>query len=148
MTDEFENALRRVRAQLAAKTTKCAQLEVEIAQLQATEIALKNALGQQLQAEIAWTNLVRTVINQAAGRPMTAVQVRDTLRSWGYDFEGIKNPLAFFNTILQRLWAQGELVRSDTGRPFRFHKKDSYGSVTNPLEKTLGEMLNPGWKKK
>jgi hypothetical protein len=48
--------------------------------------------------------------------------VRDTLANWGYDFAGIKNPLAFFNTILQRLAAQGEIVRSDTGRPFRFSR--------------------------
>jgi hypothetical protein len=33
----------------------------------------------------------------------------------------MKNPLAFFNTILQRLTEQGDLIRSDKGRPFRFH---------------------------
>jgi hypothetical protein len=49
-------------------------------------------------------------------------KVRDTLGNWGYDFAGIKNPLAFFNTILQRLAEQGEIVRSDTGRPFRFSR--------------------------
>ncbi|MGC1434959.1 MAG: hypothetical protein WA847_03610 [Terriglobales bacterium] len=147
MTDEFQKALLQVRAQIAAKRTRRDLLDAEIAQLRATEIGLKNALGQQLRAEIAWTDLVRTVINQAAGQPTTAVQVRDTLKSWGYTFEGIANPLAFFNTILQRLTTQGELVRSDSGRPFKFHNA-FYDDVPNPFGQNLGEMLNPGWKKK
>jgi hypothetical protein len=119
MTRNMENALREVRAQIALKSRTRDQLNADIAQLQATEIGLRNALGQQVKAELAWTDLVRTVIN-ASREPMTAVDVRDTLASWGYNFAGMKNPLAFFNTILQRLAEQGEVVRSDTGRPFKF----------------------------
>jgi hypothetical protein len=120
MTDELEKALFQIRTKIAAQSTKRDLLDAEIAQLRATEIGLKHALGQQLRTEIAWTDLVRTVINQGAGQPMTAVQVRDTLKSWGYTFEGIANPLAFVNTILQRLSSQGEITRSDTGKPFTF----------------------------
>lgn len=147
MANELQKALLQVRAQIAAKRTRRDLLDAEIAQLRATEIGLKNALGQHLRAEIAWTDLVRTVINQAAGQPMTAVQVRDTLKSWGYTLEGIANPLAFFNTVLQRLTTQGELARSDSGRPFKFHNA-FYHDVPNPFGQNLGEMLNPGWKKK
>src|SRR5271170_7110166 len=125
MTHELERALQQVRMQIAAKASLCERLESDIAQLRATEIGIQNALGQQVQAEIAWTKLVRTVINQAAGRAMSAVEVRDTLTSWGYTFSGIKNPLAFFNTILQRLADQNEVVRSDTGRPFRFRRPNT-----------------------
>jgi hypothetical protein len=125
MTHELEKALQVVRVRIAQKTSQREQLEAEIAQLQATEIGIQNALGQQAQAEIAWTNLVRTVINQASGQAMSAVEVRESLASWGYTFLGIKNPLAFFNTILQRLADQGEIVRSDTGRPFKFWKPNT-----------------------
>jgi hypothetical protein len=121
MTDTFLKALQKVRQQIASKTQQRNQIDAEIAQLRATEIGLQNALGQQEQAEIAWTNLVRTVIfNYAGQQPMSAVQVRDTLQSWGYTFDGISNPLAFFNNILERLWKQGEIQRTDVGRPFKF----------------------------
>jgi len=129
MSRELEKALHQVRMQIALKTSQRERLEAEIAQLRATEIGIQNTLGQQVQAEIAWTHLVRTVINQAAGQPMSAVEVRDTLASWGYTFSGIKNPLAFFNTILQRLAGQDEVVRSDTGRPFRFRRPNTVSSV-------------------
>ena len=127
MTDALQKALQEIRAKIAQKTHHRDQLNAELAQLQATEIGLQNALGQQIQAEIAWTDLVRTVINQSAGRPMSAVEVRDTLASWGYNFTGMNNPLAFFNTVLQRLFAQGEIRRSDTGRPFRFSRANTGG---------------------
>lgn len=120
MTDSLQKALNDIRVKIEVKSRQRAQLDAEIAQLQATEIGLQNALGLHLQAEIAWTNLVRTVINHSASKAMSAVEVRDTLASWGYNFSGIQNPLAFFNTILQRLWQQGELVRTDVGRPYRF----------------------------
>jgi hypothetical protein len=125
MTRELEKALRVVRVRIAQRMSERERLDAEIAQLQATEIGIQNALGQQVQAEIAWTNLVRTVINQAAGQAMSAVEVRDTLANWGYTFSGIRNPLAFFNTILQRLADQGEIVRSETGRPFRFWRPNT-----------------------
>jgi hypothetical protein len=121
LTDVLQSALHEVRTKIASKTQQRDRLNAEIAQLQATEIGLQNALGQQIQAEIAWTNLVRTVIH-STGMAMRAVEVRDTLGNWGYNFAGIKNPLAFFNTILQRLAEQGEIIRSDTGRPFRFSR--------------------------
>jgi hypothetical protein len=121
MTDVLQHALHEVRTKIASKTQQRDRLNAEIAQLRATEIGLQNALGQQIQAEVAWTNLVRTVIH-SAGMALSAVEVRDTLGNWGYEFAGIKNPLAFFNTILQRLAEQGEIIRSDTGRPFRFSR--------------------------
>jgi hypothetical protein len=120
MTNTFEKALEEVRARIAMLLHQRDQLNAEIARMQATEIGLRNVIGQQIQAEIAWTDVVRSVVNLSRGRPMSAVEVRDTLAAWGYKFEGIKNPLAFFNNILQRLSDQGELVRSDSGRPFRF----------------------------
>lgn len=123
MTRELQAALQQVRAQIAMKTRKRDELDTQIAQLRATEIGIQNALGQQIQADIAWTDLVRTVLNSAV-QSMSAVEVRDTLAGWGYDLSGMKNPLAFINTILQRLFEQGEIVRTDTGRPFRFQSRN------------------------
>ena len=120
MTQELQKALEYVKGQIASKLQKRAQLDAEIAQLQATEIGLRNALGQQIKAEIAWTDLVRAVLNSSPGQSMSAVEVRNVLAAWGYDFKGIQNPLAFINTILQRLSDRGEIVRSAKGRPFRF----------------------------
>lgn len=121
MTQELQKALEYVKGQIASKLQKRAQLDAEIAQLQATEIGLQNALGQQTRAEIAWTDLVRAVLNSSLGQSLSAVEVRNALAAWGYDFKGIQNPLAFVNTILQRLADRGEIIRSAKGRPFRFH---------------------------
>src|SRR5438876_12314528 len=107
MTQAFYEALQQVRTRIAAKTRQRDQLNAEIVQLQATEIGLRNALGQQVQAEIAWTELVLAVLNSYPGQFLSAVQIRETLVSWGYNFAGINNPLAFINTCVQRLADQG-----------------------------------------
>jgi len=120
MTEALQNALREVRAKIDQKSHQREQLNVEIAQLQAAEIGLQNALGQQVQAEIAWTNLVLAALNKYPGRPMTAAEIRDELVSWGYNFAEIRNPLALINTCVQRLAEQGRVIRSERGRPFRF----------------------------
>lgn len=120
MTQAFEHALRQIQEQIQKKIRERSQLDTEIAQLQATEIGLQNALGQQVRMEIAWTNLALAALNKYPGRPMTAVEIRDELISWGYNFEGVHNPLAFINTCVQRLAEQGRVIRSERGRPFRF----------------------------
>lgn len=120
VTEAFEEALRQARKQIEVKTRQRDMLNAEIAQLQATQIGLQNALGQQVQAEIAWTNLALAVLNSHPGQAMSAVEIRDTLQTWGYNFTGINNPLAFINTCLQRLASRGQVIRTPVGRPFRF----------------------------
>lgn len=120
MVDTLQKALLQVQSQIAAKTRLRDSLNAEIAQLQATAIGLQNALGQQIQAVTAWTELIRTVVYNSPNQPMSAVEVRDTLQTWGYNLAELKNPLAFVNTCLQRLANRGEIIRSETGRPFRF----------------------------
>jgi hypothetical protein len=120
VTDTLQKALQEVQKQIAMKAQVRDRLSAEIVQLQATEIGLRNALGQQVQAEIAWTELVLAVLNSYPGKFLSAVQIRDTLVSWGYNFAGINNPLAFINTCVQRLAEQGRVTRTPTGRPFRF----------------------------
>jgi hypothetical protein len=120
MTNDLQKGLAAIRSRKAAKIRQRDQLNVEIAQLDATERGFLGALGEQMEAEIAWTDLVRTVIRQFGGTPVSALEVRDTLKSWGYSFTGMANPLAFFNNILQRLHAQHEVQRTGIGRPFRF----------------------------
>jgi len=119
MTQAFEQALHQIEEEIKKVTRARAQLDVKLAQLSATKIGLQNALGQQVQAEIAWTNLVLAALNKYPGRPMTAVEIRDELVSWGYNFEGVNNPLAFINTCVQRLVEQGRAIRN-AGKPFRF----------------------------
>ena len=120
VTKALQNALREVQELIEAKTRQRDQLHAEIVQLQATEIGLQRALGQQVQAEIAWTELVLAVLNKNPGQPMSAVEIREVLQTWGYSFAQINNPLAFLNTCLQRLAHQGRTLRSQQGRPFRF----------------------------
>jgi hypothetical protein len=120
VTQALQNALHEVQESIKVKTRQRDQLNAEIAQLQATRIGLQRALGQQVQAEIAWTELVLAVLNKNPGQPMSAVQIREVLQSWGYSFAQIQNPLAFLNTCLQRLAQHGRVARSEQGRPFRF----------------------------
>ena len=121
MTEILQKALQEVDAQIVRKIEQRNQLDVEIAQLQATKIGLQNALGQQIQAETAWTELVLAALKSyPAGQQVTASEIRNTLQSWGYSFEGVDNPLAFINTVLRRLVDRRVIERSKTGRPFRF----------------------------
>ena len=123
MTETIHKALLQVQKQIEAKKQLRDRLNTEIVQLQATEIGLKNALGQQVQAQTAWTDLCLAVLNNFPNQKMSAVEVRNVLESWGYTFTGINNPLAFINTCLQRLADRGQIVRSQVGRPFRFGRK-------------------------
>jgi hypothetical protein len=120
VTKTLQNALQEVQKLIEVKTRQRDQLQAEIVQLQATQIGLQRALGQHVQAEIAWTELVLAVLNKNPGQPMTAVEIREVLQSWGYSFAEIHNPLAFLNTCMQRLAQQGRIIRSEQGRPFRF----------------------------
>lgn len=120
MVDALQAALRQIQEKKQNLIRQRARLDVEIAQVEATEIGLQNSLGQRVQAEIAWTNLVFAAVSKYPGRPMTAVEIRDELMSWGYNFQGVSNPLALINTCVQRLAKQGRVIRSERGRPFRF----------------------------
>src|SRR5579863_1735750 len=120
MVDALQIALRQIQEKKQRLIRERARLDAEIAQTEATEIGLQNSLGQHVQAEIAWTNLVLAAVNKYPGRPMTAVEIRDELISWGYNFQGVSNPLALINTCAQRLSEQGRIFRSERGRPFRF----------------------------
>ncbi|HEY0701474.1 MAG TPA: hypothetical protein VGD60_01790 [Candidatus Acidoferrales bacterium] len=126
MTEAYQKALREVQRQIEGKIRQRDKLSAEIVQLQATQIGLQNALGQQVQAETQWTELVSAVINNNLGQPMSAVEVRNTLQQWGYTFAGVNNPLAFINTCLQRLAQRRVIVRVGE-RPTRFDRAISSG---------------------
>src|SRR5258708_36116633 len=103
MTAAFQKALHEVQKQITQKIRMRDQLNAEIVQLQATQIGLQRALGQQVHAEMAWTDLVLAVLNSQPGQSMGAVKVRDALQSWGYSFAARNNPLTLSNTCLERL---------------------------------------------
>lgn len=120
MTDALQEALRQIQAQIAEAVQQRDRLNIRIVQLQGTELGLKNALGLQQQAETAWTELVLAALNSQPGQAMSAVEIRDVLNGWGYMFQGIRNPLGFINTCLQRMAERGLIRRSPRGRPFKF----------------------------
>jgi hypothetical protein len=127
MTEAYQKALREVQRQIEIKVRQRDKLNAEIVQLQAAQIGLQNALGQQIQAETQWTELVLAVINNNPGQAMSAVEVRNMLQQWGYTFAGVNNPLAFINTCLQRIADRGLITRTPTGRPFRFGRTNAGG---------------------
>ena len=121
MKEILERALQEVDAQIAQKIEQRNKLDIEIVQLRGTRLGLQNAIGQQIQSETAWTELVLAALKSyPAGQQLTASEIRDRLQTWGYTFEGIQNPLAFINTVLKRLVDRAVIVRTKTGRPFRF----------------------------
>ncbi|SPJ13949.1 hypothetical protein SBDP2_1200003 [Syntrophobacter sp. SbD2] len=121
MEEILQEALQEVDAQIAQKTEQRNKLDIEIVQLRGTRIGLQNAIGQQIQSEMAWTDLVLAALNSyPAGQQLTASEIRDRLQTWGYTFQGIQNPLAFINTVLRRLVDRAVITRSQAGRPFRF----------------------------
>lgn len=102
------------RAALAAAIAEYEQLGAErrriddrLAQLSQTIGTLNKLLGYQPTVPLGLTDGIRIVMR--AGVPMTPIEVRDRLKSIGFDVSKYVNDLAAVHTILKRLNDNGEL---------------------------------------
>jgi bifunctional DNA-binding transcriptional regulator/antitoxin component of YhaV-PrlF toxin-antitoxin module len=102
------------RAALAAAIREYETLGVErrriddrLAQLSQTIGTLNKLLGYEPTVPIGLTDAIRLVMR--GGMPLTPIEVRDRLKSIGFDVSKYVNDLAAVHTILKRLNDSGEL---------------------------------------
>ncbi|MEZ5320227.1 MAG: hypothetical protein R2752_22685 [Vicinamibacterales bacterium] len=91
-----------------------AALETRIAQLRQTIGTLTKLCGYEPTVPWGLTDACRTAL-RCAGKPLTAVEVRDRLAGTGFDLDRYANALAAVHTVLKRLEQSGEaaLVPAD-----------------------------------
>lgn len=100
---------REYRAALDAATREYEGLLAERARLDARLAQLTQTIGSlmrlcHLQPTVSWglTDAVRAAL-QAAGHPLTAIEIRDQLAAMGFDLSRYANDLAAIHTVLKRL---------------------------------------------
>jgi hypothetical protein len=105
--DDYRKALDAAVREYERAMAERAALETRIAQLHQTIGTLTKLCGFTPTVPFGLTDACRVAL-RGAGRPMTAVDVRDRLHATGYDLEKYANPLAAIHTVLKRLHAAGE----------------------------------------
>ncbi len=100
----FEAATREMETLLQQR----ADLEQRILHLRQTLVTLSRLCGYTPTVSWGMSDGIRFLLKRA-GRPMTAVDIRDELSSWGFDLSKYANDLSVIHTTLKRLHKAGEL---------------------------------------
>lgn len=87
-------------------------LDDRIAQLRQTIATLTKLCGFTPTVPLGLTDACRLVLRNA-GKPMTAVDVRERLTTIGFDHEKYANGLAAIHTVLKRLEESGEAALAE-----------------------------------
>ena len=87
-------------------------LDDRIAQLRQTIATLTRLCGFTPTVPLGLTDACRLVLRNA-GKPMTAVDVRERLTTIGFDHEKYANGLAAIHTVLKRLEESGEAALAE-----------------------------------
>lgn len=104
----LEAAIREYEKAVADRTA----LDARISQLHQTIGTLTKLCGFTPTVPFGLTDACRLVLRNA-GKPMTAVQVRERLDSIGFDVEKYANSLAAIHTVLKRLTEHGEAALAE-----------------------------------
>jgi len=70
-------------------------------------------LAEMVAGPPGFTDSVRNILRDVPSQALTAKEVRDLLRSAGFDLSSYTNPLASIHTILKRLAERGEAEVSE-----------------------------------
>ena len=107
VTDEYRRALDAATREYEVLLAERTRIDARIGQLAQTIGSLMRLC--HLQPTVSWglTDACRSVL-QAAGHPLTAIEVRDQLQAMGFDVARYANDLAAIHTVLKRLTDGGE----------------------------------------
>jgi hypothetical protein len=105
--DDYRRALDAAVKDYERTTADRAALDARIAQLHETIRTLTKLCGFTPTVPFGLTDACRLVLRNA-GKPLTAVQVRERLTAIGFDHEKYANGLAAIHTVLKRLQESGE----------------------------------------
>jgi hypothetical protein len=118
VTDDYRRAFDTAVREYERAIADRAALDTRIAQLQHTIGTLAKLCGYEATVPLGLTDACRMVLRNAT-RPLTAVEVRERLRSTGFDLERYANHLASIHTVLKRMTEGGEASSSDTDETSR-----------------------------
>jgi hypothetical protein len=105
--DDYRRALEAALREYEDVGQQRAILDRRLAELHRTISSLTRLCGLTPTVSLGLTDGCRMVL-KAAGRPLTAVEVRDELAAWGFDVSKYANDLASIHTVLKRLDQAGE----------------------------------------
>jgi uncharacterized protein (UPF0335 family) len=117
--EQAQAELRRMVARHAELESEQAELERDIARL-TQDIAQLHEICGEIPKDTGVAKLTTSVKNwglteairvvmKAADRPLSAIDVRDRLKSMGFDVKQYQNDMATINLTLERLSKQGEI---------------------------------------
>src|SRR5262245_40063609 len=116
-TDEYKLALEAASREYEQLAQQRADIDRRLAQLAQTIGSLTRLCGYTPTTAVGLTDGCRMVL-RAAGRPLTALEVRDMLAGLGLDMSKYANDLSVIHTTLKRLNEAGEtrFVQQQSGK--------------------------------
>lgn len=109
MSDDYRKALDAACREYEQVAAEHARLETRLGQLKQTIGTLNKLCGFEPTVPWSLTDACRVIL-RSAGRPMTAIDVRNSLDAAGLDFTRYSNALAAIHTVLKRLAESGQVV--------------------------------------
>ena len=110
--DDYRRALEAAVREYEALIARHAELDARIAQLQHSIAALTKLCGYEPTVPFGLTDACRLVLRNADA-PLTALEIRDRLKTIGVDLDKYSNPLASIHTVLKRMHESGELKEGE-----------------------------------
>jgi hypothetical protein len=107
-TDQYRLALETASREYQQLAQQRADLDRRLAQLAQTIGSLNKLCGFTPTVAVGLTDGCRMVLN-AAGHPLTAMEVRQQLEAMGFDVSKYSNDLAPIHTVLKRLTESDEV---------------------------------------
>jgi cob(I)alamin adenosyltransferase len=112
VSDDYRKALDAACREYEQVAAEHARLETRLGQLKQTIGTLNKLCGFEPTVPWSLTDACRVIL-RSAGRPMTAVEVRNSLDAAGLDFTKYSNALSAIHTVLKRLAEGGQVVPKD-----------------------------------
>jgi hypothetical protein len=110
--DDYRRALDAAVREYERLIAQQTDLEARIAQLRHSIAALTKLSGYEPTVPIGLTDACRLVLRNADS-PLTALEIRDRLKTIGVDLAKYSNPLASIHTVLRRMRESGEVREGD-----------------------------------
>ena len=139
-SEDYRRALDTALREYEQATAERARLDERIAQLHQSIATLTKLCGYAPTVPFGLTDACRLAL-RTAKRPLSAVDVRDHLRSIGFELERYANPLAAIHTVLKRLAASGEAETAARNQ----HARVAYQFLTPRAPSIDARPARSGW---
>jgi hypothetical protein len=124
--DDYKRALDAAIREYEQVSAEHAALDTRLTQLKQSIATLTKLCGYEPTVQLGLTEACRMVLRNA-GRPLTALEVRDRLVAIGLDMDRYSNALASIHTVLKRMHEAGEVTERDRGEDLQAKAAYAYG---------------------